>query len=605
MKTNLKNLLRKVVFLLCSAIIHLILLVLFKQVQLGLRHRLKIDLSDQWVSGVIMNLVSASKSTANSPLGGYFLDSSRLRQPLKKALTTKIDLLRHQNNSLLPTAARRRAAVARPILNRPEEGSRQRLLVRAKQSTAVKTAIRRNYILPPNPTTKKELSPSLVIERIREGKPAAGERSLLPRLGQARSVDPAAAGIPATGNVGDMKLTEKLARVKPTHQDKGEKRRLTAEIQKGRERSLYRRRVSRMGKRSAKAVGQVGLTYTQRPAPRPVRRQILPQELNYGPNPKPRPKQAAAPTLSPNEPYSVRLTCNLERSNHLNPAAFKAKIASRKPVGEKRLRKQSRAAKADRRSSFNVRQRVKISSPDRKHIAKFQTPAASTSLVERPATPFSHPKQLAALTYRDIARRGGAKRPSTPDRFRHHPLPAMQWKSKPEPAAWTTYVNDKFSSSSYVRAITLDKYKHKWFGMDTGVVRYNNRRWISYTSRDGLVSDQVYAIVLDRQGRLWFGTQGGVSRFDGVEWVSYTMRDGLVDNRVNAVVVDGEGRLWFGTQAGVSRFDNDYWLSFSKQDGLASNKVYAVLVESSYRKWFGTDAGVSELTEEVGGRVYH
>ncbi len=173
--------------------------------------------------------------------------------------------------------------------------------------------------------------------------------------------------------------------------------------------------------------------------------------------------------------------------------------------------------------------------------------------------------------------------------------PTIQLERQYKPSAWTTYINDEFSTNSYVHTIALDKYKNKWFGMNTGAVKYSGSRWTSYTSEDGLVSDMVYAIVSDQKGHLWFGTQGGVSHFDRLQWKNYTTRDGLVHNQVNAMVVDKQGNIWCGTQGGVSRFDGAKWISYTTRDGLISNQINAMAVDAQGNLWFGTDDGVSRF----------
>jgi sugar lactone lactonase YvrE len=171
----------------------------------------------------------------------------------------------------------------------------------------------------------------------------------------------------------------------------------------------------------------------------------------------------------------------------------------------------------------------------------------------------------------------------------------MEWENKLRPSSWTTYINDRFSANNYVYAIALDKYRNRWFGMNSGVVRYNGHHWTSYTSQDGLASDQVFAIFSDQQGWLWFGTDQGVSCFNRVNWMNYTTEDGLVDNKVNAVMADGQGGLWFGTKGGVSRFDGKHWLSYTTKDGLVNNVVNAMAVDNQGGLWFGTQGGVSRF----------
>jgi ligand-binding sensor domain-containing protein len=42
---------------------------------------------------------------------------------------------------------------------------------------------------------------------------------------------------------------------------------------------------------------------------------------------------------------------------------------------------------------------------------------------------------------------------------------------------------------------------------------FDGTGWTTYSSADGLLDTNIRAITLDRTGHLWFGTMGGVSAY--------------------------------------------------------------------------------------------
>ncbi len=328
------------------------------------------------------------------------------------------------------------------------------------------------------------------------------------------------------------------------------------------------------------------------------------------------------------------------------------------PATEKRGRTNPVLSAANHRSSATGQGEIRVAAIRKEYKNRFYKLGASNSLSKTPTAPLTRISQPAASIHLDIDRQNGADQPITVNKPNYsvqgrvtpgvkqlflkvnedltrvkidqgnfqaeaeladglnrmemmafsasgqitkqtfsvlYVPPAIQLERKYKPSAWTTYINDRFSANSDVHAIALDKYKNKWFGMNSGVVKYNGLRWTSYTSRDGLISDKVYAIVSDQKGHLWFGTQAGVSHFDRLQWKNYTTRDGLVNNQVNAMAMDKQGNLWFGTQGGVSRFDGTDWVSYTTRDGLVSDQINAVVVDKQGNLWFGTQGGVSRF----------
>src|SRR5687768_1208391 len=57
----------------------------------------------------------------------------------------------------------------------------------------------------------------------------------------------------------------------------------------------------------------------------------------------------------------------------------------------------------------------------------------------------------------------------------------------------------------------------------------------------------VYHSIQDSNGFRWFGTETGVVRFDGQNYRRFTLEDGLSDNEVLKIFEDTKKRIWFLT----------------------------------------------------------
>jgi ligand-binding sensor domain-containing protein len=149
-----------------------------------------------------------------------------------------------------------------------------------------------------------------------------------------------------------------------------------------------------------------------------------------------------------------------------------------------------------------------------------------------------------------------------------------------------------------VYAIAIDVEGNKWFGTNSGILKFDGTTWKTYTTTDGLVDNSVISIAIDAEGNKWFGTWKGVSRFDGNQWVNYTMADGLLSNNTQSVAIDAEGNKWFGTYyGGVSKFDGTNWTTGYIPNGGQQNNtiVNSIAIDAEGNKWFATDDGVRKL----------
>jgi len=153
-----------------------------------------------------------------------------------------------------------------------------------------------------------------------------------------------------------------------------------------------------------------------------------------------------------------------------------------------------------------------------------------------------------------------------------------------------------------------DRKGYLWFGMSSGVSRFDGQEFVNYSTSEGLVGNRVVAIAEDRSGQLWFATDSGVSRFDGVGFTNYKendrylgwgRKDRLASNDVHFIFQDRDDRLWFGTEGGVSRLDGDEFTTFNTEYGLADDRVLSILQDRQGHMWLGTGNGISRYDGQL------
>lgn len=67
----------------------------------------------------------------------------------------------------------------------------------------------------------------------------------------------------------------------------------------------------------------------------------------------------------------------------------------------------------------------------------------------------------------------------------------------------------------------IDPQNNKWFGTDSGLVKFDGTNWTRYdTTNSGLLNDWVEAIAFDKEGNCWISCfeNLGVTKFDGTSW---------------------------------------------------------------------------------------
>ena len=109
-----------------------------------------------------------------------------------------------------------------------------------------------------------------------------------------------------------------------------------------------------------------------------------------------------------------------------------------------------------------------------------------------------------------------------------------------------------------VISIGFDLFQHVWIGRDAGgvsTIDFKTYTWTEYNSEttNGIIpGGRINAIVTDHQQIRWFGTDSGLVRFNNTTWTKYTTENSrLPSNTITALCYDVRGNLWVGTADGI------------------------------------------------------
>ncbi|MBN2035488.1 MAG: hypothetical protein JW768_01980 [Chitinispirillaceae bacterium] len=75
---------------------------------------------------------------------------------------------------------------------------------------------------------------------------------------------------------------------------------------------------------------------------------------------------------------------------------------------------------------------------------------------------------------------------------------------------WNVYMEIQ----SGITSIMVDTHSRKWFGSETGLIKFNDDEWITDPAKLGVPAAQVYQIYCDANGNHWFANESGVVRLD-------------------------------------------------------------------------------------------
>src|SRR5574343_1014685 len=107
-----------------------------------------------------------------------------------------------------------------------------------------------------------------------------------------------------------------------------------------------------------------------------------------------------------------------------------------------------------------------------------------------------------------------------------------------------------------------------WLLLSSTVVfgQTDQYRFVSFGTRDGLNDKYVYCATQDKQGYMWFGLATGLYRYDGHAFRHYTSsadKPGQsIANVLQTIQTDDGGHLWLGSLNTLQWYDplkNRFW----------------------------------------------
>jgi signal transduction histidine kinase/ligand-binding sensor domain-containing protein len=138
-----------------------------------------------------------------------------------------------------------------------------------------------------------------------------------------------------------------------------------------------------------------------------------------------------------------------------------------------------------------------------------------------------------------------------------------------------------------------------WFGMATGVGRYQNGVFTTFTTKDGLAGNDTKVIIEDGQGGLWLGSYGGLTHYKDAKFTAWTDKDGLPGNSVRALKLDDDGALWIGTyDSGLGRFKDGRFASCTTENGLFDNGAFQMLEDDYGWFWISCNRGIYRVRKQ-------
>jgi signal transduction histidine kinase/ligand-binding sensor domain-containing protein/DNA-binding response OmpR family regulator len=119
------------------------------------------------------------------------------------------------------------------------------------------------------------------------------------------------------------------------------------------------------------------------------------------------------------------------------------------------------------------------------------------------------------------------------------------------------------------------------------------------TTENGLPQEHVFAVLEDKKGFLWFGMESGLTRYDGYAFKTYTHdpedSTSISSNIIRVIFQDSSGYLWIGTDGGgLSRYNpqTERFTNFkhdpNNPNSLSGNRVYSIAEDKSGAIWVAT-----------------
>lgn len=110
----------------------------------------------------------------------------------------------------------------------------------------------------------------------------------------------------------------------------------------------------------------------------------------------------------------------------------------------------------------------------------------------------------------------------------------------------------------------------------------------------------VQKIMEDREGGIWFGMVSGLSRFQTGVFTNYSISDGLSNENVRDIYQDKDGVIWIGTYGGgLNRFKNGKFFPITTREGMNEDIISRILVDDKDNFWMLGNRGVSVISRSA------
>lgn len=150
-------------------------------------------------------------------------------------------------------------------------------------------------------------------------------------------------------------------------------------------------------------------------------------------------------------------------------------------------------------------------------------------------------------------------------------------------------------------SIFEDSYGNMWFGTDSGLYFYDNKKIKHFTTKDGLPSNKIVDIIEYNKSQIWIATEeNGLSIFNGYNFLNISTDEGLGIGYTPDLYLDNHKNIWIGTDGDGAYMFKDFRFKQLDFDSIVDNNfVMTVFIDENNEKWFGTD-GAGVIIEKDG-----
>lgn len=137
-----------------------------------------------------------------------------------------------------------------------------------------------------------------------------------------------------------------------------------------------------------------------------------------------------------------------------------------------------------------------------------------------------------------------------------------------------------------VNCIIEDQFGFMWFGLSSGLTRYDGTYLYHYTTANGLAGDIIQDIFIDSQNRMWIASNEGLMKYDGLKFEIFTAQNGLPISQVDCITEDKKGNIWFIAN-GVVKYDGKQFYHYNKKNGLRDDNLTTIGFDADDKLFLG------------------